>query len=173
MSSAVVPVQPRPGQRAERFLQRLAGLTPAEWGRLDAAADRLMADDPIARWQRARWEAAFAAPLAIEPLVVGTVFLLDVARDIAGRRDDPRELMRRLRAGADAVGQRHPEAAQTASQFDRLVSIVTEQPAAGASHVLSVVLHGFVAVRMEGVLSARICRRMYAPLQPVIPLDTL
>ena len=144
MSTALVPVQPRPGRRAERFLQRLAGLTPVEWGRLDAAADRLMADDPVARWQRARWEAAFAAPLAIEPLVVGAVFLLDAVRDLAGRRDDPLEFMRRVRAGAAAVERQRPQAVRGASEFDRLLAIVSEQPGAGRTHVLSLLTHGFV-----------------------------
>ncbi len=41
-----------------RFLDRIAALSPAEWGRLQAIAERQLAGDPVARWRRASRVAA-------------------------------------------------------------------------------------------------------------------
>lgn len=170
-TTAISPVQPAPDDRAERFVQRVAGLSPAEWGRLDAAADMMMAGDPITRWRRARWRAAMTASSPFELLAIPVLLMADLGRDVAGMGEAElgRRLLRNLPGpgAGDVPGER-----RVLEQIHRLVAIAMEQPGA-SSRTLELLLQAIVSIGLEGVYSERVRRRMYAPVEAVIPYSTL
>jgi hypothetical protein len=129
--------------RAERFLARVAALTPAEWGRLDAIAQRRWAGDLLTRLERVQRTARMAGgmwpkePRSREAMVwKRTMQLLAVtftaARELHGwvMRRDRKAWQRPPRMSSPAA--RSPETRRMLSAMDRwidrLLDIIEVQP---------------------------------------------
>jgi hypothetical protein len=175
--------------RAERFLARVAALTPAEWGRLDAIGERMAAGDLLTRFERVGQLSRFMRSLrgAMHPtgkaaLAVHSVELMAVVLTMLGElrdwlRDDAfdRQLWRRMSrrrapAGSSPRMQRH--VATTNDWFERLWTIAERQPGAGmAIACLGNALVGIIA--SGGPMQGPMVEHFYGPVEPVIPFASL
>ena len=179
-STALVPTPPAP--IVERFLARVAMLRPAEWGRLDAVGQSLEAQDPISRWRRARLLGAFASavPVLEEALtvlgsVVGTAS--DLARWLQGR-SSPRD----FRPSAEMVERaRSPDSHALLAAMQRLWAIADARPG-GPGAAMACLFPALTALFLRelaarrGAAAAVLAQpiaRLYAPVEPVIPLASL
>jgi hypothetical protein len=177
----------------DRFLARVAALTPAEWGTLDAIGQRAGAGDPISRWRRARrYLGAIESPAARDALaVVGAAggWILDLGATVeqtieqafVGRRAQRerwRQLSDRTRAEqarvqrAARAREGSPTASRIAWETARLVEIATAQPR-GPGEATSVLAVGLLALRLRPRLTARAFAEMYELVEPVIPAASL
>jgi hypothetical protein len=196
--TALVPASipsPDPDARADRFLARVAALTPAEWGRLDAIGAEHVAQDAWGAVSRVRQTAALLDGLPAGP-VLGAVFggmtalflAVDLARvGVAGLLGVPRPAgwMRRPadRPEAPAGAPLSPEAAasrRVTARLQRLHDLAGAQPG-GVGPSVAVLGMALVAAgapdeaglrapdgRPKAVLAA-----LYAPVEPVIPFASL
>ena len=162
--------------RAERFLARVAALTPEEWGRLDAVGQRLGGRDVVSRVERAAWigrmiAASLGRPEAA-PVAAAFGLVAELAGDVVGlvrprraRRGWPRRLPR-------PEGIRSPEAEARFRYFDRLWAAVP--PVGGApAPALSALGPALVAIFMSTQRSGAAAMQLYAPVEPTIPFATL
>jgi hypothetical protein len=161
-------------ERVDRYLDRVAALTPAEWGRLDAVGARLRGNDPLTRWRRARrfaaegsvfawmeWPATFAH-LGFE--VVGNVVHALDGDEAAAR------LLRRLFPPDNLP--RSPEAERMCAQMLRLREI-TDAQLGGRGAAMSVLMMGLLALHRGHFRSPDALARIYSLVEPVIPLASL
>ncbi len=155
--------------RLDAFLARVAGLSPDDWGRLDALGARRKGGDPLARVERARHEAWVMGKTPRE-LAVPARFLLDLVGDAVaiadGRYDEPTKRPREL--PPNVVGEPR-------LLHERLVSlweIAAAQPG-GPGDAMWVLRPALVGLAMRGRVSPRAFERMWAPLEPFIPFATL
>ena len=152
----------------ERFLKRVAALDAAQWGRLDASAQQLLARDPISRWRRSRYAASFLAALPIlESALAASGLVADLSKDVAALlRGVPDWRSGDLRG----VGRERPGD----PRWEQLRSLraIRERGAHGgdAAYLLGFVL---AALWGRGSLPPDAFRRLYAPVEPVIPLASL
>ena len=152
----------------ERFLKRVAALDAAQWGRLDAAAQRLLARDPISRWQRSRYAASFLAALPIfESALVPLGFFSDVSKDVAALLGGVSDWRSGELRGAGRERPGDPRWEQL-----RSLRAIRERGAHGGD---AAYLLGFVLAALWGRdrLPPDAFRRIYAPVEPVIPLASL
>lgn len=184
--------------RLDAFVARVRALPPAGWGRLDAIGERFADNTPWARLRRARLDAdrfaLFGANIIARPVVVGGAVILGAAKD-AGRwlRADPppdpfRPPRRRIHAadeplpdgrsafqrGWDAYWEHH------LTGLAELRRLARESPARGpapdgGAAAIRVLELGFQSLWMRGVPGAdpAVLDRLYAPVEPVIPLASL
>ena len=151
--------------RADRFLARVAALTPRQWGELDAIGQRFEAADPLAWWERSRRLAAFASriPAAEDVLrVVGFVSMGigDLARAVTGR-GRPRFPRPALRG---ATG----EVREIGSRLESLWDVAATQPGGPGASITCLAL-GLLALWMRDHLSADGFAELYGLVEPVIP----
>lgn len=153
---------------ADRFLGRVAGLTPEEWGRLDAIAQREHAGDPLARWRHARRFVSGDVGGALAATVIaGLSLVVDVAGSVL-------VAVSPSRARALAAPRARRPLRDVA--LDRRLATLrdTARARAGgegdATHILIVAL---VALWERHRLPRETFVRWYELVEPVIPLDSL
>jgi hypothetical protein len=184
-------------ERAELFLSRVANLTPAEWGRLDAAAARLTGGGLLTRWTRARrvgaavgyepWIRAITIPVALlgEALldtgfaawrVYRTAESIGEAKSTRQRLEEAMkqyERMTRQNAARPTPTTNGVDVQRVRAHFDRLTAVAKEQPGypfGEASDCLFAALYG-VLVRPN--LMADAFDELYSPVEPTIPAASL
>jgi hypothetical protein len=163
-----------PGRQAavDRFLARVARLTSAEWGRLDAIGERFLSGDPIARWRRAERITMLAARLpqlarTLAVLGFGTELVRDaVGRDALGR--DALGRLRGVRRPADAPPGAHALARRTIPDAQALWDVAEAQPGGGRSAYACLKL-ALVALQLRDRLPAEAFTAWYELVEPVIP----
>ena len=181
-------------RRIDAYLARVRALSAAEWGRLDATGVRLADATPWARLRRARLDAdAFAVFTRLVPreLAVGGATVIRAATD-AGRwlaaRPGPDPLApprRPVRLPTDPRWpEPTPELRAALAEGERWLAtvaelrrLVREAPAAGRSAsrgaaALRVLEYGLTGLTYHRI-DAAVSRRLYAPVEPVIPLASL
>jgi len=159
----------QPGRDAviDRWLARVARLGPAEWGRLDAIGQRFAAGDPISRWQRADRMAALAAALPTLARALAIVgFGTELVHDLLG---SPRSAMRRPR---DAAASAPAGVRLLVAQAQALWDLGEAQPG-GAGAAMSCLMVALLALRARPQLPAEAFARLYALVEPVIPVATI
>jgi hypothetical protein len=157
--------------RVDRYLERVAALSPADWGRLDAAGQQLAASDPMAIWRRARRMSSMELmPPAAEGLM--TVFI--AVSDLVGRLvhalggSDPA----RRTFAAHAGKPPNAEVDRMFAQIQRLYDIADAQPG-GRRDAVHALAEGMLALHTRQARTPKSFRRAYAPVEPVIPAASL
>ena len=184
-------------QRAEVFLTRVASLTPAQWGRLDAAAARLKGGGLLTRWTRARragaamgyepWIRAITTPAAfMGEALLDAGFALRRAYHTAesiGEAKSARQRVEDALRQYERMTQQKTErsrptttgfdAARVHAHFERLTAVARAQPGhllGDASDCLFAALYG---VLMRPNLMADAFDELYSPVEPTIPAASL
>lgn len=162
----------------DRFLARVAALTPAQWGELDAIGQRMQGGGPAARWRRARRESAVAASMPLARDIFTVVQLaVDAALDLEDVIFGPPR--RRARVAPTRRPTPRPASPSTPPALQRflrasseLAELALAQPGGpgAAMECLSIALR---AVWMRPTLPAAAFAEMYAPVEPVIPAASL
>lgn len=157
--------------RVDRYLARVAALTPRQWGELDAIGQRVEASDPIAWWQRSRRMAALAGRFpgledAVSVFGFVAIGVEDVVRLVRGRSARGWAIRRPLPASAS------PETRRFAARFETLADTAGAQPGGpgAAMHCLTL---GLLAVWMRDALTPDGFARLYELVEPVIPSSSL
>lgn len=175
---ATAPVQSPTSARdalADRYLARVAALGPRQWGELDAIGQRFAASDPVSVWHRARTLAAFAGQFPVledAMTVVGFVGmgigdLLGAVR--RGLGDRSRTAMVQTRTPMPSASS---EARQLGARIATLRDAALLQPG-GPGAAMDVLTLGLVALWIRHLLPAPAFERVYALVDPVIPLASL
>lgn len=170
-TALVQTLAPGRGAAVDRFLARVAALGPAQWGRLDAIAQRVFAADPIARWQLAGHVTASAAiPPAVQQTLRSFVFGMSVLGDVAGLVRPRRERARRrpppLPPSANA------EARALDAWLRSLLDLHEAQPGA-TDQTVEVLAFALWALHLRDRVPAATFARLYAPVEAVIPLASV
>lgn len=155
-----------PGRDAvvDRWLSRVARLEPAAWGRLDAIGQRCEAGDPMSRWQRADRVAALASALpALERALAVFGFGAELVRDLLGATRDA------SRRPPDASPTADPRTRRLVAQVQSLWDLGHAQPGGGGA-AMSCLMLGLAALHARPLLSADAFARLYALVEPVIPV---
>jgi hypothetical protein len=178
----------------DRYLARVAALTPAQWGTLDAIGQRFQAGDPIARWRRVRRYLAVLerAPVLRDLLTVvgfASGYVADVADRVSAEIEHallgrPRTL-KRWRALAEGApvdpeaarlpwrdGRRSPRAERMRWEVQRVTEIATAQPR-GPGDAASCLLMGLIALRTRREIPTSAFTELYELVEPVIPAATI
>lgn len=174
-----VPSAPNPDARAERFLARVAVLTPAQWGQLDAIGARELTPDVIGAIRRARTMTEMFEALPVPGsgrLVLDGIALLafavdlgravvDVPRRALGRERTPAWLRRPgSRAGAATLAD------LTGARLQRLYDLAAAQPGGvGPSQVLL----SMALIAAQTSKSEVDVRPLYGPVESFIPFASL
>ena len=151
----------------DRFLARVARLTPAEWGRLDAIGERFLSGDPIARWRRAERLTTVAARV---PQLARTLAVLgfgsELVRDAigGGARADARGAHR----PADAPPHAHALTRRTISDAQALWD-AAEAQAGGRRTAYPCLVLALVALQLRDRMPAEAFTAWYELVEPVIP----
>ena len=167
-------------ERADRYLDRVATLTPTDWGRLDAVGAQLQARDPLAVWRRAR---RFARELSPSPALEGPMIVghlgVEIARGLLHALDGDRGLpqltqwLARLTLRGRPIS---PEARQTSARFGaqmrRLHDIAASQPG-GAGAAVVCLGAGLLALHAGDKRSHGATGGIYALVEPFIPFASL
>jgi hypothetical protein len=157
--------------QADRYLDRVAALSPAEWGRLDAAGQQLVATDPMAAWRRARRATSTGL---VPPAVEGALGVMDAIEEFVKRVAQALGLggavERIAPSGTDAP--RDADAERMRVQFQRLDEIAAAQPG-GARDAIHALSEGLLALHTRHLRSPKSFRRAYASVEPVIPAASL
>ena len=154
---------------ADRFLARVAALTPAEWGRLDAIAQRETAGDPIARWRRIRRVTGLGSePEWLQAGLAALVFGLEMVQSVATLVRGDR-LLPAPRAGADHLTA---EARALDERVRALWDTAQAQPG-GQREATRVLTMALVALWSRALLSPAAFARQYELVEPVIPIRSL
>jgi len=155
---------------ADRYLARVATLSPRDWGELDAIGQRFAANDPLAWWERSRRMAALAAPFpAVEDLVSVVGFVVNGASDVARLiRGAPERTWRVSRPAHDAS----PEVRAFLARFETLQDTAATQPG-GPGAAMHCLVVGLIALWMRDTLTDDGFARMYELVEPVIPAKSL
>jgi hypothetical protein len=161
-------------ERVDRYLDRVAALTPADWGRLDAIGARQQGNDPLTRWRRARRFATEDSVFAwMEWPATFTHLGLEVVGNIVHALDGDEAFARLLRRLFPPDGQpRSPEAERMGAQMLRLREIAGAQPG-GAGTATSVLMTGLLALHRGAHQAPANIARMYSLVEPVIPFASL
>ena len=177
----------------DRFLARVAALTPAQWGTLDAIGQRAGAGDPVSRWRRTRrYLGAIESPTARDVLAIVAAaggMILDLGATVertieqallgrAERRERWRQVSDRMRVEqarvqrAARAREGSPTATRIAWETARLMEIATAQPR-GPGEAASVLAIGLLALRLRRRMTARAFAEMYELVESVIPADAI
>ena len=189
-----MPRSPDHERRLDAYVARVGALSAAEWGRLDAIGTRLMDNTPWARVRRARLDAdAYIAFTRLVPreVAVGGATVARAVADVGrwlGTRPPHDPLAPPRRPVQFPTDPRWPEptpelrAAMASSErwYARVAEVrrrVREAPAAarsasGGGAAIRVLEYGLTAITCLEVDRAA-ALRLYAPVEPVIPLASL
>jgi hypothetical protein len=177
----------------DRFLARVAALTPAQWGTLDAIGQRAGARDPISRWRLTRRHFG-AVPVPVLRDLMATVAMLgdyaigagvavesaieSLVRPHATRRERWRRLAERARTeqtrlSAEPVPRDAPPfVARMRWEMARLLEIANAQPR-GPGDALRCLVLGVMALRLRSRTTPSGFAEMYELVEPVIPAASL
>ena len=158
-------------ERADRYLERAAALSPAEWGRLDAAGQLLAVSDPMAMWRRARRATSVGL---VPPAVEGVLGVMDAVEDLVKRVASALGLgsaVERI-AAAEPDGALDADAERMQAQYRRLDDIAAAQPG-GARDAIHALSEGLFALHTRHLRTPKSFRRAYAAVEPVIPAASL
>lgn len=173
--------------RAERFLARVAALTPEEWGRLDAIAQRQYAGDLLTRLERVQRTARMSdaawrqVPRSREAVVVmrSTQLLLVTTSIVRELRDwvlrherEPWRWPPRMRDGATASPQTQRILAALETWTDRLMTVAAAQPG-GLGLATSLLCMALSVLLSGGPELMPLAAEIYEPVEPVIPFASL
>jgi hypothetical protein len=183
-------VTPEDPALVDAYLARVATLTPAEWGRLDAIGARLDGGTPFALLDRAYVDGAAHGLWNFLPRGVATGAALGVRTAfwtaLGGMMayyaitDPSGERLARLEANqrrhAEELEARHPDTYGRTVSIRQLAAICAG--ARGGRSVLvsgagKVLFFGLLALQGRSSLSAPAFETAYALVEPVIPLRTL
>jgi hypothetical protein len=151
--------------RTDRFLARVATLSPRQWGELDAIGQRFEGADPIAWWERARRISAFASKVPVlEDVMRGVTFVAmgvgDLVQSLGGRRAP--------RYPRPVVSHGSPEARQIGERLETLWDVASSQPG-GAGPSIQCLALALLALWMRDYLTADGFAELYGLVEPVIP----
>ena len=152
----------------DRFLARVARLTPAEWGRLDAIGERHLSGDPIARWRRSARMTTVVARMpqlarSLAVLGFGTELVRDALRgDVALAR------IGEVRRPADAPPHAHAVTRRMIADAQALWDAAEAQPGGRRSAFPCLVL-ALVALQLRDRMPAEAFTAWYELVEPVIP----
>lgn len=157
----------------DRFLARVAALSPRQWGELDAIGQRFTASDPVAVWERAQLFAAFAgrAPVLEDVLTLvgfvgfGVAELFTIGRRRKFRVDLPNG---RLTRRPDAT----PETRALLDRIETLMDVASHQAGGPRESTLALGL-ALAALWTRDHMPAAAFARIYALTEPVIPFASL
>ena len=158
--------------RVDRYLDRDAALTAADWGRLDAAGQQLYARDPLARWRLAR---RFAQEHVGPPLRAPfTVFILgmEVALQAVHALDGDRGLTHWFASFDDPARPRSAELERMGAQVRRLYEIAATKPGGPGAAVACLGL-GLMALHSGRAAAPDTVAGLYSTVEPVIPFASL
>jgi hypothetical protein len=157
--------------RVDRYLARVATLSPRDWGELDAIGQRFAANDPLAWWERSRRMAAMAARYpAVEDFVSVVGFVVNGASDVARLiRGGPE---RTWRARTPRAPNASPEVRAFLARFETLQDTAASQPG-GPGAAMHCLVIGLIALWMRDTLTPDGFARMYELVEPVIPATSL
>ena len=152
--------------RTDRFLARVAALSPRQWGELDAIGQRFEATDPIAWWERARRLSAFASKVPVLEDVMRVVGFVgmgvgDLVQSLGSRRGPryPRPVI------PSTAGR---ESRQIGERLETLWDVASSQPG-GAGPSLHCLALALIALWMRDYLTAEGFAEIYGLVEPVIP----
>jgi hypothetical protein len=158
-------------ERADRYLERVAALSAAEWGRLDAAGQQLAVSDPMAAWRRARRATSVGI---VPPAVESVMGVMSAVEDLVKRVASALGLgsvVERI-AAADPDGPLDADGERMQAQYRRLTEIASAQPG-GARDAIHALSEGLLALHTRHLRTPKSFRRAYAPVEPVIPAASL
>ena len=172
----------------DRFLARVAALTPTQWGILDAIGQRAEARDPVSRWRQIRRHLGvvpasvlrdvLAAAMTVGDYVVGLGAEIEgaFASVVLGRRDARRRLAERVRVERVALESAQQDlpalAPRVRWEATRLAEIARAQPR-GPGDALRCLSLALLALRFRSKTSPRGFAEMYELVEPVIPAASL
>jgi len=182
-------------RRLAAFVERVEGLLPAEWGRLDAAGARLLAADPAAFIDRSLYlgraaggitgagelltvpavAALQAGGWALRNITDGVRIVLDLPTLSSQRRSVTEEL-RRATSNRAGAGSR-----ETESMSDLIERVATSALNAaggeglhkGSDPAFLVLLGALMAIASAERFGPRTTAQLYEPVEPVIPWSSL
>ena len=158
--------------RADRFLERVAAFTPAEWGRVAVVGDRLSARDPLSRFEQARRGSAVLADMGLWGRALGTAIGLTTAVTIdlveMVRRDGAAALMRRLLPPR----RRTPADEARIARHARLDALVPRDGDRRSS-AIAVLAPALASVTLGVPEDQGLHAVFYAPAEPFIPFASL
>jgi len=160
-------------RRADAFVARVAALTPAEWGRLDACGDRLSGSSVFARWERARVQGAL---LRIgrqkEGAPAGDVHVLElVVKTLAwmfGEGDA--RAVHRMPPLPDSAP---PQARGLIDRFLAIRDLSARQPGGAEGNAPACLHYALLALTYRAMLPPASFNQLYGPVEPVIPFASL
>jgi hypothetical protein len=158
---------------ADRFLARVAALTPEQWGRLDAIGQRDAAGDPVARWRRARRVAAVAVETPwLESVVTAVALTGEVAMDVAGAL---RDAWRPPAPAPSRVALRRQPTPESRALGERLETLrdTARARAGGQGDAGRVLTWGLLALWQRPHVAPETFARQYELVEPVIPIRSL
>ena len=153
---------------ADRFLARVAALTPAQWGELDAVGEREHAGDPVARW-RAAGRSQAAGPEWLRTTMTALAFGVDLVASVALRFEPGRRL---LPSATRLAGSLPPHRDPLLDRLRALRETADAQPG-GARQSLRVLTTGLMALWQRDDLMDDAFAHQYALVEAVIPLASL
>lgn len=158
----------------DRFLARLAALSPRQWGELDAIGQRLHASDPITLWATARRLSAFTskAPAFEDVSTVITFVSMGLGRLANLGRRRPSRPERPYYATPHARSYPDSETRAFAQRMDTLTDIQHHQPG-GPGDAGACLWVAMSALWQRDHLTPEGFARLYAPVEPVIPFASL
>lgn len=177
----------------DRFLARVAALTPAQWGTLDAIGQRAGARDPISRWRHVRRYLGAIPQPALRDVAATIGMLGGYAIDAADavehtvetllgtgprRRERWRALAERARAervrreAQPVAADTPPLTARVRWELNRLTEIAGAQPR-GPGDALWCLGLGLMALRGRVGMTPDGFAEMYELVEPVIPAASL
>lgn len=163
-------------QRFARFVDRVAMLSAEDWGRLDASCAHLDPRDPIGRWRWTRHRAAILHVIPALEVVATAFFAATGAAQLAGDAllgwtRAPRPL--RWQLPAPPTDHPSPHYAALFARLAPLRRAIEAQP--GREDALSSTILQFagLAILVGRLRDPDAIRRIYEPIEPVIPYASL
>jgi hypothetical protein len=173
--------------RAERFLARVAALTPAEWGRLDAIAQRRSAGDLLTRLERVQRTARMAGGMwpketrsreavvwkrTMQLLAVTFTAVRELRDWVTLRERKPWQRPPRLSRSAAGSPQSRRMLSAMEEWSERLLDLAEAQPGGPGLAACSLYL-ALSAMLCGGPSTMQLLADFYAPVEPVIPFASL
>lgn len=170
--SAASAISRHPGDAAatlavDRFLARLGTLSPAEWGRLDAEAQRAVGEPGLlGYWGTARHIAARIAGGPVPEPVLAAVALAGALAERLAPSQGGGRLVPRDRGDR---GDRTPAHRALDARRRSLADLLVLQPGRPDPRTRMCLEHALDALWYRATLPPDAFARLYAPVAPVIP----